>query len=75
MKLNEGSVDRTIRIIAGLALLYPFFFQEGWLSYVSVLGAVPLITGIGGYCPLYKLAGISTVGFGRRDTSGHASHA
>ncbi len=67
MKVNEGTVDRGIRIVVGLVMLYPMFFMQGWLSYASVLGAVPLITGIAGYCPLYKLAGINTIGFGRRD--------
>lgn len=74
-KLNEGTADRIIRIVVGLGLLYPFFFGEGLISYLSLVGAVPLITGIGGYCPLYKIAGISTIGFGRKDPAGHGGHA
>jgi hypothetical protein len=75
MKINEGTADRVIRVVVGLGMLYPFFFDEGLLSYLSLIGAVPLITGIGGYCPLYKLAGITTIGFGRRDSAGHTGHA
>lgn len=73
MKINEGTVDRVVRVIVGLVMLYPFFFhEEGWLSYVSVIGAVPLITGIAGSCPLYALFGINTCDIGH---GGHHSHA
>lgn len=60
---NEGTADRVIRIIAGIALL-----ALGWSGAVSgtlgtvfkVLGFVPLLTGLVGWCPLYRLVGIKT---------------
>lgn len=60
MKVNEGTVDRVIRVIAGLALLSLFFFAKGVLEYVGLIGLVPLITGIAGHCPLYTVLGINT---------------
>jgi len=60
---NEGNTDRVIRVIAGIALL-----ALGWGGVVSgtlgtvfkVLGFVPLLTGLAGWCPVYRLLGIST---------------
>jgi hypothetical protein len=55
---NEGTVDRVIRVTLGLALLSLAVFgpRTPW-GYV---GLVPLATGIFGFCPIYRLAGIST---------------
>lgn len=55
---NEGSVDRTLRIVAGLVLLSLVFVgpQTPW----GLLGLVPLATGLLGSCPVYTLFGIST---------------
>ncbi len=72
MKINEGTVDRAVRIIVGLAMLYPFFFGEGLISYLSIVGAVPLITGIAGHCPLYGLLGVETCSIGQ---GRHPTHA
>ena len=63
MKTNESVLDRVIRVIVGLVLLalYLFGFLAGWLGIVAVvLGAILLITGIVGFCPLYALLKIST---------------
>lgn len=56
--MNESLVDRAIRIVVGLALLY-----LGWTGMVGgtlgevfkYLGFVPLLTGAVGFCPLYSL--------------------
>ncbi len=63
MKLNEGPVDRVIRVIVGIALLVLAITGVAagvwmWLAYV--LGAILLLTGIVGFCPLYALFKIST---------------
>ena len=55
---NEGGADRTVRIIAGLVLLSLMFV--GPKSTWGLVGAVPLLTGLAGTCPLYSLFGIST---------------
>jgi len=58
MTVNEGKLDRAIRIVLGLALIAMVFIGPqtlwGWI------GAVPLLTGLVGYCPLYSIFGINT---------------
>jgi hypothetical protein len=58
MKRNEGSVDQVLRVVAGLILLSLVFI--GPKTLWGLVGLVPLLTGIAGYCPLYQLLGIST---------------
>lgn len=55
---NEGTLDRTLRVIAGVALISLVFVgpQTAW----GWVGLVPLITGLLGNCPVYSLLGIST---------------
>jgi hypothetical protein len=58
---NEGTVDRALRIVAGLALLAAFFaMPEASYRWAFLLGIVPLATGLIGSCPLYSILGIST---------------
>ena len=58
MSRNEGNIYRALRIIAGLALLALVFVgpQTPW----GWIGIVPLVTGLVGFCPLYRLLGINT---------------
>ena len=58
MVKNEGSTDRIIRVIIGLALLSLTVIgpQSPW----GLIGLIPLITGLVGFCPLYKLFGLNT---------------
>jgi Protein of unknown function (DUF2892) len=56
---NEGTIDRAVRIIAGLAILSLAFV--GPQSPLGYIGLVPLATGVLGFCPAYKLLGLSTV--------------
>ncbi|HEX2871151.1 MAG TPA: DUF2892 domain-containing protein [Polyangiaceae bacterium] len=58
MNSNEGSVDRVIRVLLGSVLLSLFFF--GPHTWLGLLGIVPLLTGIVGFCPLYRVFGVST---------------
>ena len=55
---NEGGLDRTIRVVLGLALLT--FAVLGPRSPWGLVGLVPLATGLAGFCPLYRLVGIRT---------------
>ncbi len=57
---NIGNVDRMIRIILGLVILSLLIFLNGNLRYLGLIGLIPLITGIAGYCPIYTLFKIST---------------
>ncbi len=58
MTRNEGNLDRVLRVLAGLALLSLVYIgpQTPW----GWVGLVPLITGLVGFCPLYRLFGINT---------------
>lgn len=60
MKQNVGGIDKGVRIAAGLALLAFAAFGEGSLRWVGLLGVVPLLTAVFGFCPLYALVGMST---------------
>ena len=60
LPINMGLVDSTLRGIAGLLLLSLFAFSPH--SIWGLIGVIPLVTGVMGYCPLYVFAGISTVG-------------
>ena len=58
MKRDVGTADRLIRIVAGIFLLSQAVMNGQVWGY---LGAVPLLTGSLGWCPLYSIMGISTV--------------
>jgi hypothetical protein len=55
---NIGSLDRGIRVAVGLALIAAAV--SGKLGLWAWIGAVPLLTGIFGTCPLYSMIGINT---------------
>ena len=57
--MNLGDVDRSIRIVVGLALLLLCFF--GPETHWGLLGLLPLATGLTGESPLYRALGISTL--------------
>ena len=59
MKLNVGGIDRTLRIIVGLALIVWALTSGPIWAWI---GIVPVATGIIGFCPLYPIFGISTCG-------------
>ena len=57
MKTNMGGVDRVIRIVLGLAIIAAGFYYKSWFG---VIGLVPLVTAIVGWCPAYAPFGFST---------------
>lgn len=58
MKVNVGTIDRTLRIGGGLILIaLAATGQVGWWGY---LGVIPLATGAFRICPAYTLLGISS---------------
>jgi hypothetical protein len=58
MGRNEGTIDRVVRVALGIALLSLVFVgPKTWIGFV---GLVPLVTGLVGFCPLYRLVGIRT---------------
>lgn len=58
MTRNEGTLDRVIRIVLGLALLSMIFV--GPQTWFGLVGLVPLATGLVGFCPLYRVLGLHT---------------
>lgn len=60
MTPNVGGIDRTLRIVAGLALLSLFFLLEGNARYWGLIGIVPILTGFFRFCPVYPLLGMNT---------------
>ncbi len=60
MKMNVGSLDRTVRIVGGLAILALFFVVDEPLRWWTLFGLVPLATGLIGWCPAYLPFGFSS---------------
>jgi len=58
MSVNEGTVDRVVRIAAGVVLIA--LALVGPKTPWGFLGVIPLLTGLVGFCPLYRLVGVST---------------
>jgi hypothetical protein len=58
MNSNEGTLDRSVRVIAGLALIG--MAATGVIGAWGYVGVVPLLTGAVGWCPVYTLLGINT---------------
>jgi hypothetical protein len=58
MKTNIGNIERGIRVVGGLALIA--LAATGTVGWWGWLGAVPLATGLTGWCPPYAMLGIST---------------
>ena len=60
MKQNVGRIDRWIRIVIGVVLLSLLVFLSGGIRWIGLIGLIPLITGLVGYCPIYSLLKIKT---------------
>ena len=58
MTQNVGTIDRMIRILAGLALVA--LAATGMLGAWAWLGLLPLATGVVGYCMPYQWLGLNT---------------
>lgn len=58
MKTNEGTIDRALRIVAGLVLIA--LAATGTVGVWGWIGIVPIATGLIGWCPAYTLLGINT---------------
>lgn len=57
MKTNVGGFDRTIRFIAGVAILGAGLYFKSWLG---LIGLLPLLTAVFRFCPAYLPFGLST---------------
>lgn len=57
MKTNEGNTDRIIRIVLAVVIFGLGLAAQSWLG---LIGFIPLLTGLVGWCPLYSIFGLST---------------
>lgn len=58
MKANVGSIDRILRVVAGVILIG--LSLAGVIGWWGWLGIVPLATGTFRVCPGYSLIGVNT---------------
>ncbi|MDQ6882588.1 MAG: DUF2892 domain-containing protein [Pseudomonadota bacterium] len=58
MKVNEGVIDRSLRVAAGLLLIGLAF--TGTIGPWGYVGLIALATGLIGMCPLYSMLGINS---------------
>ncbi len=73
MKANEGTADRAIRVVLALAAGLGAILAGPTTVLgivLMVVGAVLLFTAAVGFCPLYRVIGIST----RHDKAEPVSH-
>lgn len=58
MKANVGSLDRALRIGAGVVLIG--LAAAGLIGAWGYIGVLPLVTGLLRTCPAYRLLGLNT---------------
>lgn len=58
MKTNLGGIDRALRIIVGIVLIA--LVLSGTIGLWGWIGVVPLVTGLVGFCPAYRLLGLNS---------------
>jgi len=66
MKPNVGGIDRTLRIVLGLALLGAGYYYKNWWG---LIGLVPILTALVRFCPAYLPFGLSTCAVKHDDRS------
>ena len=60
-KTNEAMIERVIRVAVGIVLLAMFFmYPDASWRYWTLIGIIPLATGLMSSCPLYSILGLST---------------
>ena len=60
---NESTIDRVIRIVVGIALVAMAatgIVAAPWVYLAWIVGAIALVTGVVGFCPLYAIFRFST---------------
>ncbi len=67
MKRNVGSLDRSGRVLLGIALLAFTALFDGPERWFGLIGIIALGTAALGFCPLYALLGLNSCGLTHRD--------
>ncbi len=57
MPANVGGADKAARILVGIVILG---LGLAFKSYWGLVGLLPLLTGLLGFCPAYLIFGVST---------------
>ena len=60
MKANVGTIDRVLRVTAGVVLIG--LAATGQIGVWGYIGVVPVLTGLFRFCPAYPILGINTCG-------------
>jgi hypothetical protein len=59
---NVGGIDRLIRIMFGLGMIFQgVVIGHGAGCVMAVAGLVPLISGLSSKCPLYAMLNVNTI--------------
>jgi hypothetical protein len=64
LQINEHPIDRVVRIVVGVALfalVAAGVVAAPWLYLAGFVGAILLVTGAVGFCPLYAILRVSTL--------------
>lgn len=65
---NAGKLDRLLRTIIGIVLIYFGFINTGLIGQlvltvlIGIFGIINLVVAVTGVCPVYTMAGINTCG-------------
>lgn len=60
---NVGTIDRIARIVIGLVMIayaLNFISPDTGYNVWGWIGVIPLVTALAGFCPAYRLLGLST---------------
>lgn len=65
LSTNVGSIDKGVRLVAGIALVAWGVLGSGLSGTIgitaSVVGFILIATGLINFCPLFKIFGLSTL--------------
>jgi len=72
---NIGLIDRTVRVIVGAAMISVWFFYpietvNLWFAALPLLGVLPLLSGILGWCPTYAMFHTKSCGMDKSNSCG-----
>lgn len=59
---NLGLTERVVRIIVGLGVLGLYGALDAPWKYATLIGLIPLGTGLMGHCPVYRALGWKRAG-------------
>lgn len=63
MKINMGKIDRILRFLLGVLVIYLYFTNQIsglWAVVLGIFAIIFIITSFVGFCPVYTLLGIKT---------------